>query len=270
MSMETVTSTDGQEIAYWRSGTGPPVLLVHGALSDRSAWILLHPILEKRFTVYSMNRRGREGSGVPAPHTAEREFEDVVAVVEAVGGPVHLVGHSGGALCSLGAVLLTDRVRSLTLYEPPFIEVSRRNDFDFILSLIDQGKHEEAAIEFLGAVVQTPKADLDRLRASPIWPHIVSLAPTMPPEFDALSNFQFDASLYRNLDVPMLLLVGSESQQPLTAVNQALRDAVLNARYVELPGQQHGANLAAPEMFATEVVKFIDDVEGNAAKEQHA
>jgi pimeloyl-ACP methyl ester carboxylesterase len=206
-----------------------------------------------------MNRRGREGSGPPAPHPIEREFEDIVAVVEAQSEPVHVVGHSGGALCSLGAALLTDRMASLTLYEPPLVGPSSGGDAGSIMALIEAGKYEEAAIEFFGTVVQVPKHDLDRLRASPIWPHIVSLVPTMPPEFQAVAEYRFDPSAYRHLTIPLLLLVGAESQPVLTDVNQALRETVADTRYVELPGQQHGANLAAPDMLAAEIVRFIDE-----------
>jgi pimeloyl-ACP methyl ester carboxylesterase len=43
MSRETVISKDGTTIAYWRSGKGPPLVLVHGTTADhglrhRSAW----------------------------------------------------------------------------------------------------------------------------------------------------------------------------------------------------------------------------------------
>ena len=48
----------------------------------------------------------------------EREFDDVAAVVDSLGEPVHLLGHSYGALCALEAALRTRAVRSLTLYEP--------------------------------------------------------------------------------------------------------------------------------------------------------
>jgi pimeloyl-ACP methyl ester carboxylesterase len=255
------TSPDGQQISYWRSGEGPPVVLVHGALSDRSAWILVHPILARRFAVFSVNRRGRDGSGAPAPHTMEQEFADIVAVVEAVGDRVHLVGHSGGALCSLGAALLTDRLDSLTLYEPPWVEELKLMDLSPLLDLIRDGRNEEAALLFLRIGPQVPEADLQRLVASPIWPHIVSLAPTMPAEFGALAGYQFDALRYRDTQTPMLLLVGEDSPPVLKAVNQALRDVAPDARYVDLPGQQHGANLDAPEMLAAEITKFIDEVE---------
>lgn len=45
--MQTVTSFDGTRIAFWRSGHGPPLLLVHGATADHTTtWRFVLPALE--------------------------------------------------------------------------------------------------------------------------------------------------------------------------------------------------------------------------------
>src|SRR5918995_5182698 len=77
------------------------------------------PAFERRFTVCAIDRRGRGGSGDPDDYTIGREFEDVAAVVDSLGEPAFLLGHSYGALCALEAALLTRNVRKLVLYEPP-------------------------------------------------------------------------------------------------------------------------------------------------------
>ena len=261
-NMQTVTSADGQQIAYWYSGEGPPLLLVHGGISDRSAWILVQPLLAEHFTVYVMNRRGREGSGEPEAHAMEREFEDIVAVVDAIGEPVHLLGHSGGALFSMGAALLTDRLQSLILYEPPSPDAaSAALTASSIRELIQAGKNEEAALEFFRKGPQVPEEDIDRLKQSPIWSRFVALAPTLVPEVDSLIGYEFDLSTYSAIDVPLLLLLGSDSPPVLREVSEVLVDLVPDACTVELEGQQHGANVDAPELFAAEVTKFIEMVE---------
>jgi hypothetical protein len=38
VSQETVASVDGTPIAYWRSGDGPPLILVHGSFDDHNVW----------------------------------------------------------------------------------------------------------------------------------------------------------------------------------------------------------------------------------------
>jgi hypothetical protein len=47
-------SADGVEIAYWSSGAGPPLVLVHGGLGDHSRWNVLRPHLEPHVTVHAL------------------------------------------------------------------------------------------------------------------------------------------------------------------------------------------------------------------------
>ena len=119
VSQESVTSKDGTPIAYWRSGDGPPLVLVHGTAADHHRWTPVLPAFEQHFTVCAVNRRGRGGSGDSSDYAIEREFEDMAAVVDSLGEPANLLGHSYGALCALEAAPLTRHVRKLVLYEPP-------------------------------------------------------------------------------------------------------------------------------------------------------
>jgi pimeloyl-ACP methyl ester carboxylesterase len=120
-----VKSADGTAIAYWSSGTGPPLVLVHGAMSDHQRWRIT-PWLEPYHTVHAVDRRGRGGSGDGPDWSLEREVEDVIAVIEAVaaesGLPVDLLGHSLGGVLALRAAGRTDRVRRLVVYEAPVNE----------------------------------------------------------------------------------------------------------------------------------------------------
>ena len=126
MSRETVASKDGTPIAYWRSGEGPPLVLVHGTTADHSRWAPVLPAFEQHFSACAIDRRGRGGSGDSDEYAIEREFEDVAAVVDSLGEPAFLIGHSYGAVCALEAALLTRNVRKLVLYEPP-IDVTGSN-----------------------------------------------------------------------------------------------------------------------------------------------
>ena len=113
--METVTSVDGTPIAYERTGGGPPLGLVHGTAGDHTRWELgdVRAALAEHHTVYAMDRRGRGGSGDAQGYDLEREYEDVASVVASIDEPVHLLGHSHGAICALEASLLSKNLRSL-------------------------------------------------------------------------------------------------------------------------------------------------------------
>ncbi len=117
MIMELITSKDGTPIACWHSGTGIPLLLIHGTTGDHSTWVSTLTELQQYFSVWTMDRRGRGHSGDANSYVFERECEDVAAVVDAIGGSVNLLGHSFGGLCALEATFLTANVNKLILYE---------------------------------------------------------------------------------------------------------------------------------------------------------
>ncbi len=258
--METVTSRDGTKLAYWCSGHGPPLLLVHGSASDRTIWSLVQPPLEKRFTVYAMNRRGREGSGALVEGNLEREFDDVAAVVNSIGAPVHVLAHSFGALCALGAALQTNRVRSLMLFEPPPPNPQLRAAAKGLQGVIDKGRAEDVATAFLSGGLGGSPENIERLKRSHIWSTMVSLAPTIPPELEAMASYEFEVSRFQGIDIPVLLLLGGESPARFRIVSDALAAVLPNSRFAELPKQQHFANVLAPELFLSEVESFLAEL----------
>ncbi|MCC4769296.1 hypothetical protein FXV91_03495 [Methanosarcina sp. DH2] len=56
--MHTVRSKDGTMITFWKSGSGPPLVLIHGSTADHTRWNPILPELEQMFTVYAVDRRG--------------------------------------------------------------------------------------------------------------------------------------------------------------------------------------------------------------------
>src|SRR6266545_7189178 len=96
--MRTVTSKDGSTIAYDRTGEGPVVILVGGALSYR-AFPKMREIaarLAEHCTVLNYDRSGRGDSIENGPFAVEREIEDLAAIIEAEGGRASLWGWSSG------------------------------------------------------------------------------------------------------------------------------------------------------------------------------
>ena len=103
--MSQVRSKDGTPIAYERSGSGPALILVDGALCSRAFGPSpkLAPLLAQHFTVYAYDRRGRGQSGDTPPYSPAREVEDIAALIEAAGGSASLLGLSSGGALALEA-----------------------------------------------------------------------------------------------------------------------------------------------------------------------
>jgi pimeloyl-ACP methyl ester carboxylesterase len=259
-----VVSKDGTHIAYERTGTGPPLVLVHGTGEDHTYWDLLIPELARDFTVYAMDRRGRGRSGDTLPYAIQREFHDIAALVDSIPGAVALLGHSYGAVCALEAALLTSRIHKLALNEPPMyttVEVSAPPDtLDRFDALLKADKAEEALL-MLYKVGQTPADELNLLRSLPNWQARVLAAHTIPREVIAVRNYCFDPSRFRNLSTPILFLLGSETLPVYKAATQMLHESLPQSRIVVLPKQSHDAALTAPELVFGEVIGyFLEDL----------
>jgi pimeloyl-ACP methyl ester carboxylesterase len=265
--METVASRDGTPIAYERSGEGPPLVLLHGTTSDHSTWELVLPELQKHFTVYAIDRRGcgESGSGDGSAYDIEREFEDVVAVIDSIDGTVGLLGHSYGAICALEGALRSCWVRGLILYEGTFpvpkgTELYPPEALDSIRSSLKVGDREGALITFYRDIVLMSPEEIEMLRSHPVWPARVALAPTIPHEMRAFESYvsNFDLARLGNLRIPTLLLLGSDSPALEKAAAESLDAALLpDSQIVVMLHQAHLAHRTAPGVFVREVVWFL-------------
>jgi pimeloyl-ACP methyl ester carboxylesterase len=261
----TVTSSDGTPIAYWRSGRGNPLLVVHGGTSDHTRWDTLLPLLEPHALVFAMDRRGRGESGDGDEYELELERDDVVHVIEDIarqtGTAVNVFGHSFGALVSLEAALVTSELGRLALYEPPLGQPTLSIDpelIDHVETLAAEGRGEEAVLSFFAAIGM-PDADMAALRAHPAWPVRVANAGTIGREARAVSTHHLEPNRLAAIAAPTLLLMGSESPPPLEAAAGVLAGSIPHAEIVVLEGQGHDALDTNPTMFVDALVDFLRD-----------
>jgi pimeloyl-ACP methyl ester carboxylesterase len=260
-TMQTVRSKDGTTIAFKKSGTGPPLVLIHGGTADHTRWDPIVPPLEKEFTVYAVDRRGRGRSVDTGGYSLAREFEDVAAVVDAIGEPVNLLGHSLGGYISLEASLLTENIDRLILYEPatPGVPgIMPPETAEKMKLLLDHGDRDGVISTFMAEVALVPPKELEILRSVPAWQGRVAAAHTILRELEELENSPpFDPDRFNRLTVDTLLLLGGDSPHEYGDFIKAIDAALPNGRLVILPGQQHVAMNTAPELFVSEVLKFL-------------
>jgi pimeloyl-ACP methyl ester carboxylesterase len=261
--MDKIISQDGTPIAYERSGTGPPLVLVHGTGGAYARWKPVSPALEQQFTLYAVDRRGRGESGEAQSYAIEREFEDVAAVVDSIGEEVNLLGHSFGGICALEAALLTPNLRKLILYEPPLpvpgVPIYPEGVIDRLKALMDADDRAGVLTTFMREVVRMPAHELELFQSSPAFPSRVAAAHTLPRELRAHEAYRFEPERFKNLHIPTLLLLGGDSPTFFKAAIEAANAALPNSRIVVLPGQQHIAIDTAPDMFVHEVLAFLSE-----------
>lgn len=256
--MEKITSADGTALAFERTGSGPPLVLVYGNGDIYKYWEQggVRPAFAEHCTVYAIERRGRGESGDVAAYELEREVEDVVAVVDSISEPVTLLGNSGGAISSLEAALRTDKLRKLILYEPP-IYLGDSKLYSEMENLLDRGENGQALVLFLRGIAGLTPEEIDAARSAPFWQDMVNAAHTLPRELQGIADYEFDASRFAGMTTPTLLLSGSESAPFLKDGVEAVNEALPNSRITIFGGEGHDAMLTAQDRFIEEVLTFI-------------
>jgi pimeloyl-ACP methyl ester carboxylesterase len=263
LTMDSVRSNDGTSIAFRQSGSGPPLVLIHGGTADHTRWDPVLPELEKRFTVYAVDRRGRGKSIDTGEYAIEREFEDIAAVIDAIDSPVNLLGHSFGAFCSLEAALLTGNINKLILYEPPPSGLRGMIPGDVasrMQTLLDEGDRDGVVSVFMLSIAKIPPGELELLRSLPAWQGRLAAAHTILREIRGLEELPpFNPERFSNMKTRTLLLLGGDSPPPYRDFIRSLDATLQNSTLLVMPGQKHVAMNTAPEMFVSAVTTFLSE-----------
>jgi pimeloyl-ACP methyl ester carboxylesterase len=257
-----VESADGTKVAVWVEGSGPPLVLVHGALSDHTTFALLIAELRDRMTTFAMDRRGRAASGDGAgEYSIEREFEDVAAVVDAVatrtGQRVALWGHSYGADCAMGGAGLSKNIDHVVLYEPGFATDYPSDAVDAIERAVGRGDNEGAVLALLYGIVGANDGEVEFMRSSPLWPTRLANVWTMPRELRSEGHWIYRPGQFDGVTAATLILEGSESPRVQHEANRLALAALPHARITVLGGHGHIAHQTDPAMIASVVWNFV-------------
>lgn len=263
-----IAAPDGTPIAVFTSGSGPALVLVHGTTGDHTTFRVVRPLLELRFTLHAIDRRGRGASGDRASYAIEREFEDVAAVAEwaaaEAGGPVVAVGHSYGGRAALGAALATGAIRAVVCYEgapaPPGSTYHPDRIEDRLRERLGAGDREGAHALFMRDVVGMSEADLERYRADPVWPARVAAAHTILRELEAEASPAASLESLGGVRQPVLQLLGGASLAVFREATSALDARLADGRVVVIDGARHGAHHTHPEAFVAAVESFVSSL----------
>jgi pimeloyl-ACP methyl ester carboxylesterase len=248
--MSYVTSKDGTRIAYERLGSGPPVILIDGAMCSRAFGPMpkIAALLEQHFTVYLYDRRGRGESGDTQPYSKAREVEDVAALIDAAGGTAFVVGLSSGGALALEAAADGARIAKLAVYEPPFMVDDRRHaalDHEGKLrALIGAGQRGAAVKYFMRDMVAVPAPVVFMMQLMRgVWRKLQAVAHTLAYDAAIMGDWQVPQRLAR-LQTPTLAMYGSKTQTRLQRAVEELVKLLPNVRKQVLPGQTHNVNAA--------------------------
>jgi pimeloyl-ACP methyl ester carboxylesterase len=213
--------------------------------------------------VYAMDRRGRGGSGDASEYELRREAEDIAVIVDSIGEPVNIIGHSYGALCAIESSLITENLNKMILYEGVPLngaDLYRSGVVDRLDALLESGDTEGILTTLFQDIVEIPPEEIEMMRSQQdAWAVRLANAHTLPRELRTETGYRFEPGRFKNMQTPTLLLAGSDSPARELENANGVAGALPDARVAILPGQQHAAMYAAPEMFVNEVVRFLKE-----------
>jgi pimeloyl-ACP methyl ester carboxylesterase len=194
--MSQVVSKDGTAIAFEKSGAGPPLILVDGALCYRASGPArpLARLLASHFTVFTYDRRGRGESTDTAPYAVAREVEDLDALIQAAGGSAYVVRHFVRRRPLARGGEKRPRHHQARLYEAPFIVDDSRaplpDDYLARLKALVAANRRAAAVRFFMEAVGVPAVFVFVMRFMPAWPKLKAIAHTIVYDITILDGDQ--------------------------------------------------------------------------------
>jgi pimeloyl-ACP methyl ester carboxylesterase len=241
-----VRSKDGTQIRFDKSGSGPALILVGGALSDRklNGDTSLVGGLNDHFTVYTYDRRGRGESGDTPPYSVDREIEDLTALIERAGGSAYLYGVSSGAALALqtAAKLGPSRVSKLAMYEPPYgqPQAEYMKIKDSVNAIVKTGQPGDAASYFMSAIGTPPEA-VQGMKNSPGWANIKKIDFTLAYDYQVLGDGRIPEAALKSLSIPTLVMDGEKTIDFMHATAARIGELAPKGQRKMLKGQTHAA-----------------------------
>lgn len=244
------TSNDGTRIAYQQLGQAGhqvPLVMIVGLSGVKEDWLPLSENLAKHRPVIVIDNRGIGESDIPpGPYTTQIQANDVLAVVNALGlTHIDLLGHSmGGMIAQAFALLYPRQVRKL------------------ILASTSHGGPHQAPIkpESLQAFQANPAASayekaakVMEMNFTPEWihqhpAHFETMVKNslnykrsgrgMMSQMAAASTFNAEEEI-KTLNMPVLIIYGTDDQLLDHQNGELLRDKIPGARLVSIKNAGH-------------------------------
>lgn len=230
MTVLTTHASDRVQVDAVDQGQGQTILIVHPGLDDGSTWRRSAESLTSHFRVLMFCRRRYRLDIDSTSVSISGEVADILALGEAVGEPMVIVGQSSGAVVALEAVLVAPHAfTSAVLYEPPVITDPTGDDEAMARARVALGRHKPGkAIEiFVRDIVKLPRWQGPLLRAFVgLNPRLRRLASRQIDDTTALSALGDRLAAYAAITLPVLLIGGQRSPANLTERVDALEAAL--------------------------------------------
>lgn len=237
----------------------PAVVIIHGLYGSGRNWGVIAKRLSDRLRVITVDLRNHGTSPWTDTHSYPDMAQDLAEVVDRIGAPAHVVGHSmGGKAAMVLAAQNPDLIQRLIIADIAPVAYSH-SQMQFItamrgvdLSQITRRSEAEAQLADLGVepALQsffTQSLDVAEKR----WRLNLDV---LAREMDSILSFP---DLTGRFDGPTLFLSGAESDYVHPDHRPAIKSLFPVARFAKIPGAGHWLHADKPREFEAALRAFL-------------
>lgn len=227
---------EGLRIWSGRSGTGPPLLLLHGAFGSSAEWDQVTASLARQFTVFTPDTRGHGRTADPGTLSYDLMARDVIGFIEAiVDAPTSIVGWSdGGIVALLVALQRPDLVRKIVPISANFhtngLLPEARARFEALTA-------DARSLEQFRSTYETVCPD-----GAAHWPELFNKVRAMVLSDPTLTSHELSA-----VETPALVLCGDDDIISLEHTLEMMR-SIPDAELAIVPGTSHFPHHEKPDL----------------------
>jgi pimeloyl-ACP methyl ester carboxylesterase len=266
-STQHVTSADGTTIAYESYGSGPAVILVAAAMNDVSGLRpLAQALAESGVRAITYDRRGRGASDdasaigdlTPVAGAAERELDDLDALLTAVGGRAAILGYSSGGHLALLATIRNPGFVALAMFEPPFAFEGESTEpttaeAEALSALVAEGRRADAVLSFQRGIGLDDEM-LEQIRQAPFFPALEAMANSLVYDAAVTGLYPEPGRLGPEVRVPTTVMHGRDTWPDLAGAARRAAEAIPGAELRTVEGENHRI---VPDAVAAEVLALL-------------
>lgn len=267
-----LTDIYGQPIHLDDSGAGAPVLLLHAAASSGMQWMKTKKVLNPRYRVLIPDLAGEGRTPGPSDWSdlLGTECDGISALIKSIGGPVHVVGHSYGAVIAMRLAAEHPHLfSSLVLIEPVAFNLLRAYPFNedhkqlldvknACTSALAEGNRFEAARFFIS--YWSGESSWQNLSPS-LQKTLAGVMPKVVYGWDAIAADPRDMDFYRQIRIPALMISGDSGPKPIQWVAHQLALNITASAFCRIWGAGHMSPITHPEAVTDAIQSHIQAAE---------
>jgi pimeloyl-ACP methyl ester carboxylesterase len=234
------------------NGNGDNIVCLHSSLGSSRQWSSLSERLNSTFRVSAIDLYGY-GHSPRWDRDRSLKLDDEVAllspVLDAMEGPIHLVGHSyGGAVTFKLAEKYADRVASLVVYEPALFSIlfgtaGTQQAATEVMQLKTELQNEFRSRQYESAT----RKFIEYWSGIGAWRNfswqqqaaMIDKIGMVLDNLDAIILERNTLTLLTNMAIPVLLLCGEQSPQSTQSISQLASRVLPEVNFFTMPGMGH-------------------------------